>query len=35
MLNILHKEGRKDIIGKLRDITKEEMITFGYNQQMI
>jgi hypothetical protein len=35
MLNILHEQGHRDIIGKLRDITKEEMITFGYNQQMI
>jgi hypothetical protein len=36
MLNILHKEGRRDIIGKLRDITKEEMDTFGYsNKTMI
>ena len=36
MLNILHKEGRMDIIGKLREITKEEMDTFGYaNKELI
>ena len=36
MLNILHKEGRMDIIGKLKDITKEEMNTFGYaNKELI
>jgi hypothetical protein len=36
MLNLLHKEGHMDIIGKLRDITKEEMDTFGYsNKTMI
>ena len=36
MLNILHKEGRMDIIGKLKDITKEEMDIFGYaNKELI
>ena len=36
MLNILHKEGRRDIIGKLREITKEDMDTFGYaNKELI
>jgi hypothetical protein len=33
MLNILHKEGRRDIIGKLKDITKEEMDTVGYTNK--
>jgi hypothetical protein len=36
MLNILHKDGHWGIIGKLRDITKEDMDTFGYtNKELI
>jgi hypothetical protein len=35
MLNILHREGRMDIIGKLKDITKEDMDTFGYSNKTI
>ena len=35
MLHCLHEQGHRDIIEKLKDITKEDMITFGYNQQMI
>jgi hypothetical protein len=35
MLHCLHEQGHRDIIEKLKDITKEDMNTFGYNQQMI
>jgi hypothetical protein len=35
MLHNLYEQGHWDIIGKLKDITKEEMDTFGYNNQMI
>ena len=33
MLNILHKEGHRDIIEKLKEITKEDMDTFGYTNK--
>jgi hypothetical protein len=35
MLHCLYEQGHWDIIGKLKDITKEDMDTFGYNNQMI
>ena len=35
MLHTLYEQGHWDIINKLKDITKEEMNTFGYNNQMI
>ncbi len=35
MLHTLYKEGYRDIIGKLKEITKDDMNTFGYNEQMI
>jgi hypothetical protein len=35
MLHTLYKEGHRDIIGKLKEITKDDMNTFGYNEQMI
>ena len=35
MLHTLYEQGNWDIINKLKDITKEEMNTFGYNNQMI
>ena len=36
MLHVLHEEGHWDIINKLKDITKEEMNTFGYaNKELI
>jgi hypothetical protein len=35
MLHTLYEQGHRDIIEKLKDITKEDMNTFGYNQQMI
>jgi hypothetical protein len=36
MLHTLYEQGRRDIIGKLKDITKEEMDTFGYtNKELI
>ena len=31
MLHCLYEQGHRDIIEKLKDITKEEMNTFGYN----
>jgi hypothetical protein len=31
MLHTLYEQGHRDIIEKLKDITKEEMNTFGYN----
>ena len=36
MLHNLYEQGHTDIIGKLKDITKEEMDTFGYsNKELI
>ena len=35
MLHTLYGQGRLDILRKLRDITKDEMHTFGYNNQLI
>jgi hypothetical protein len=36
MLRTLYKEGRRDIIEKLKDITNEDMDTFGYtNKELI
>jgi hypothetical protein len=33
MLHTLYEQGHRDIIEKLKDITKEEMNTFGYNNK--
>jgi hypothetical protein len=33
MLHNLYEQGHRDIIEKLKDITKEEMNTFGYNNK--
>ena len=33
MLHTLYEQGRVDILRKLREITKEEMNTFGYNNK--
>ena len=35
MLHCLYEQGHSDIIKKLKNITKEEMNTFGYDNQMI
>jgi hypothetical protein len=35
MLHSLYEQGHRDIIEKLKDITKEEMDTFGYNKELI
>ena len=35
MLHCLYEQGNMDILRKLRDITKEDMDTFGYNNQLI
>jgi hypothetical protein len=35
MLHNLYEQGHWDIIGKLKEITKDDMNTFGYNEQMI
>jgi hypothetical protein len=35
MLSLLRKEGRWDIIGKLKDITKDEMELLGYKKELI
>jgi hypothetical protein len=35
MLHSLYEQGHRDIIEKLKEITKEDMDTFGYNNQLI
>ena len=35
MLHTLYEQGHLDILRKLKDITKDEMNTFGYNNQLI
>jgi hypothetical protein len=35
MLHTLYEQGHWDIIGKLKEITKEDMDTFGYSNKML